>query len=119
MRWELDHGARYRETAPDGGPSTLRLMEKEGKDIGRIEVYSLVRPFFDGFWELCSDRTTSGFGGMSGIPYPSKVAWLNVNADPMVWKFGLFCFRVLDAEYMSYMAARAEAESKKSKSKKR
>ena len=52
---------------------------------------------------------------MSGIPYPSKVEWLKLNADPLVWYFGLYCLRVLDAEYMSYMSERAEAASKKKK----
>ena len=90
-------------------------MEIEGKDIGRTEVFSVTRPFFEGFFELCSDRTSSGFGSMSGIPYPSKVEWLKLNADPLVWYFGLYCLRVLDAEYMSYMSERAEAASKKKK----
>ena len=89
-------------------------MELDGKDIGRVVPFTLVQPFFDGFFELTSDRSTSGFGSMSGIPYPSKVAWLKQNTDPDLWGLGFMCLRVLDMEFMSYMTARAELERKKS-----
>jgi len=92
-------------------------MEKEGKDIGRVVPWSYVIPFYEGFWELSSDRTTSGFGGMSGVPYTSKVAWLQINTDPSLWDLGLYCFQVIDAEYMSYQHARMEADRKKNKRK--
>ena len=87
----------------------------QGKDIGRVKLAAVVLPFMNGFWELSPDRSISGFGGMSGIPYPSKVAWLKQNTDRDLWELGFWCIRVLDMEYISYMSARAEAKSKAKK----
>jgi hypothetical protein len=91
----------------------LRSLELKGKDIGRIELNGVVTPFFVGFWQDLSGDRSVGFGGIGAVPYPSKMEWLRQNVEESLWDLGLFVFRTMDSEFMSYTSEKAKAKKKK------
>jgi hypothetical protein len=90
-------------------------MEQAGQDIGKPEILYEAEPWWRGFSELQASRTIGGMGGVSGIPYTEKAAWLERNGYSNLNSFtrGMSLLTYLDNLYLEHKAKEAEARSKK------